>query len=69
MCGMIEGSQDFRFTLETGEPLGIGRHAGRQDLDCDLTLQARVGRAVDLAHPARTERRDDGVRSQVGSLG
>lgn len=66
---VIERSQDFRLALETGEPVWICRHSGRQDLDRDLTLQARVGRAVHLAHPAGAKRRDDAVRSQVGSFG
>ena len=66
---MIERGEDFSLALETGEPVWICRHPGRQDLDRDLTLQPRVGRAIHLAHSALAERRDDAVRSQAGSLG
>ena len=65
---MIQRRQDFGLALEASEPLGIGRHAGGQDLDRDLPLQPRIGRAVDLAHPAGAERSDDAVRAEERSL-
>ena len=50
--GVIQGSEQFRFTLKAGEPLLVGREGRRQGLDSNLPLQLRVGRAVDLAHSA-----------------
>jgi hypothetical protein len=35
------------------------------DLDRDLAIQLRVARAIDLAHAAGAERRDDFVRAKA----
>jgi len=45
----------------------IERHARRQDLDGDIPLQPRVVRAVHLAHAARSDGRQDLVRTQASS--
>ena len=37
----------------------------RQHLDRDVALEPRVARAVDLAHAARAERRQDLVRAEA----
>ena len=42
--------------------IGFGQH-----LDRDVTAQPRIGGAIDLAHPARAEQRDDLVRADTGS--
>src|SRR4029079_5655479 len=49
---MVEGGEDFCFALEPSQSVGIGRQRQRQDLDRDVTLQFRVGGAIDLPHPA-----------------
>ena len=36
-----------------------------QDLDRDVAPQLAVARAIDLAHAARAERRDDRVRAEL----
>ena len=41
----------------------------RQDLDRHVALELRVARAIDLAHPAGTERGDDGVGAEARSRG
>ena len=41
----------------------------REDLDRDVAVQLRVARAVDLAHPARAERREDLVGTETCSGG
>ena len=68
---MIERREDFRFALEAGEPLGIRRDRGRQDLDGDLALQLRVGRPIHLAHPACADLGGDfvGAEARAGSEG
>ena len=52
MFGWFSDASDFGFALEAGEPVGVGGERRRQDLDRDLALQLRVGRAIDLAHAA-----------------
>ena len=37
---------------------------GGQNLDGDVAAEPRVARAIDLAHPAGAERRDDLVRAR-----
>ena len=64
---MIQRGEDFRFALEPGEPLGIGRDRVGQDLDRDVPLQPRVGGAIDLAHPAGADVR--GFRRGRGGAG
>ena len=39
----------------------------REDLDGDVAVELRVARAVDLAHAARAERREDLVGTETGS--
>src|SRR6185295_6388371 len=56
---MIERREDFGFSTKPREAIRITRHGPRQNLDRDLTLQLRVGRAVDLSHSAGTKRADD----------
>ena len=56
---LIERGEDFGFSTKPREAIRISRHGLRQNLDRDLTLQLRVGRAVDLSHSAGTERASD----------
>ena len=37
----------------------------RQDLDRDVAPELAVARAIDFAHAASSERRDDGVRAEL----
>ncbi len=46
------------------DAVGIGGERGRQDLDRNVATEPRVVRAVDLAHAAGAERRDDVVRAE-----
>ncbi len=61
---MIERSEDFGFTLKTGEPLAIVGDLSGQDFERDLALQLRITRAIHFAHPARAEGSDDFVRAK-----
>ena len=49
----------MRLALEARQAIRIGRELRRQDLDRDLATQLRVARAIDLAHAAGADRRDD----------
>ena len=53
-----------RFLLEAFQPLGVGREGHRENLESELPTEPRVARAIDLAHPARSERSHDFVGSE-----
>ncbi len=55
--------------LEALQPLRIGGQTGRQDLDGDVTPEARVASPIHLPHAARAKERDDLIRpeSSAGS--
>ena len=59
----------LRLSLQPLARLGRGGQPRRQDLDRDLAAQAGVLCAVDLAHSARAERREDLVGAQARSGG
>jgi hypothetical protein len=48
--GARQRRENLGFALKPREPVVIGSDRRRQDLDRDLPLQLRVGRAIDLAH-------------------
>ena len=61
---MVQRGEDFRFALEPGQPLAVGRHRVGQDLDGDLSLEVGVGGAIDLAHSAHADLRGNFVRAE-----
>ena len=63
---MIERGQHPRFPLERHQPLAIAGHGDGEDLDRDVALEPRVVRAIDLAHPARSQDADDVVPADAG---
>ena len=54
--------------LEPLDGLGILRPVRLQDLDSHSPVEARVGRAIDLAHASGAEPRNNHVRDRVGRL-
>ena len=52
---VIEGGEDLRFALETGQPLGIRGDRFGQHLDGHLTAELAVLGAIDLPHAAFAE--------------
>src|SRR6266852_3028460 len=58
---MIQRGQKSGFPLESRERGRIVRQLRRQRLDRDLPAQARVGRAVDVAHSSGSQRINDFV--------
>ncbi len=64
---MIQGGEDFGFALKPSEPIVVSSERGWQNLDRDLTLQLRVGRAIHLAHPAFADLRGDVVNADAGT--
>jgi hypothetical protein len=65
--GAWTGYHGFRFTLEARAALGVVCHRGRKNLDGHVSVEPRVGGAIHLAHPARAERRDDGLGAEMGA--
>jgi hypothetical protein len=63
--GVIQRGQHFGFALKACEPFSVFRERRGEDLDRDLPFQLRIGRAVDLAHPACAEGADDLVRAEA----
>ena len=66
---MVQGRGGEGFLLEAAQPVGIARESLRQDLDGHLAFEARVAGAVDLAHAARAQQRDNFVRSEFRARG
>ena len=54
---VVEGAGGAGLLLEAPQPVGVGGERGGQDLDRDDAAEARVERAVDLAHAAVGQRR------------
>ena len=59
--GMIQGRSGLRFTLKAGQCLSVAGHFIGQELESNKTMQSRVLRLVDNAHPAATEFFKDAV--------
>ena len=62
---MVQRGERPRLAREAGQLFRTRGKRRRQDLDRDVAIERRVARAVDLAHPARTERADDFVGTQA----
>ena len=62
--GMTHPRDGPRFTLEALQPPRIGRGRRGEDLDRDEPIEPRVARAIDLAHRAGSQRRQDLVGSE-----
>src|SRR5258706_16428966 len=62
---MVERRNRARLAFELCAQIRIARKLARQDLDRDGAIEPRVPRAVDLAHAARAERREDVVRAEA----
>src|SRR4029079_1020461 len=56
---MVDGGEQPRFPLEPGEEGRVLRECVGEDLDRDVSPEARVARAVNLSHPALPERIQD----------
>ncbi len=64
---MIQPRDGARFALEPQAPIGLRRRVGRQDFDRHRPSDARVDRAIHLAHAPAAEEGDDLVRPQAGA--
>ena len=64
---MIERGENLRFALEPRDAIVILRECLGEDLQRDVTIEFRIAGAVDLAHTAGAERRDDLVGSKTSA--
>ena len=64
---MIELRDGACLAIETGPELWICSERLRQHFDCDRAIESRVARAIDLAHAAGAEQRDDLVRAEASA--
>ena len=60
--GMVQGSGGECLLLKTAEAVGVKGHCLRQNLDRHFTFEARVPGAIDLAHAARAQQRNNLIR-------
>ena len=64
---VIQEGGGARFLSEPRQPQVVGRKAGRQDLQGDVAVQARVARLIDVAHPAAGDQIVHLVGSEMGA--
>jgi hypothetical protein len=55
----------LRFALEAREAIGVMTECFGQDFECDIAIEPRIARAIDLAHATHTDERDDFVRANT----
>src|SRR2546430_237050 len=66
---MVQRGEKARLALESLQRSGILREVRRQRFDRHLTPEPAVVRAVDISHPARTERLHHFERANARSAG
>src|ERR1700761_4489743 len=66
MCEQTDGS---RFALKAPFQIRIERKASRENFDGDVPPEARVPRAIHLAHSTSTDQHQDLVRAESGASG
>ena len=62
---VVQGGDGSRFLLEALPRLRVGRERAREHLDGNRAIEARVARAIDLAHAAGPDWGDDLVRTKA----
>ena len=60
-----EAAGGARLLLEAPQSVGVAGQRTREDFHRDVAIQARVTRAVHLAHPPRAQRTQDLVRPEA----
>jgi hypothetical protein len=66
---MIQRGQHFSFALEAQHAPGLAGVSIGENLQRHVTFQLGIASAVDLAHAARADRREDLVRSETSPSG
>jgi hypothetical protein len=63
---VVQGREGLGFACETCDPVGIVPKVA-QHLDRNVSIEPGVARAIDLAHAARADQRDDFVRAEAST--
>ena len=66
---MVERREDLGFPFEPGEAVRVLSKRLGQDFQRDVAIQLRVAGAVDLAHAAAAEERQDLIRAEPRARG
>ncbi len=61
---VVQAGQRLRFTAEPPPCSLVGEHPSRQHLEGDVAVEVLVAGAIDLAHPAFAQLRDDLIVTQ-----
>ena len=64
---MIERGDRARLGFEAPKTVGVSGHRRGKNLDRNVALKARIAGAIDLAHAAGTQNRDDFVRADANA--
>jgi len=64
---VVQSGDSLRFALEARATVRVGADFGRQDLDGDRAVEARIAGFVDLAHPTRADGGEDLIRAEANT--
>ena len=67
MFGMIQGGKGLGLAFEAGDAIRIGRQPLRKDFDRDVAVELGIAGAIDLAHAAFAQLRQDVVGARASS--
>jgi len=65
---MRERGNGARLPLKASEAIAVGGQPRRHRLDCNIALEPRIARTIDLAHTARTDERHELVWTESGAF-
>ena len=66
---MVQRRNRARFLFETPQPVGIISQRLWQNFDRDITIEARIARAIHLAQPAPSQRSKDFIWTEFSASG
>src|SRR5450830_333158 len=66
---MIQGREDVRLALKSGEAIRVAGKGVGEDLQRDVAAKLRIARAIHLPHAAAPKGREDLVRAEAGAGG
>src|SRR5262245_41787517 len=64
---MIQRREGLCFTLEACKTVGIGAKGVPQNFDCNVAIQLRVSRSIDLSHSSFAKQRRQFIRTKSSS--
>ena len=67
--GMVQRGEDFRFAIEASEAVGVVGEGPGENFDGGVAVELGVAGAVDFAHAARAQGREDSVVAELVAWG